>query len=103
MYYENQTSELFFDSVHIKMNLVNPDIINISYVQQPSATSLKQSVKDRLGPLLPANSEPLQDSSVASQVSVDDCEDLPFDIYLSKSAEGVYKHYAFLPTGAEPF
>ncbi|CAN9507217.1 unnamed protein product [Ophioblennius macclurei] len=32
----------------------------------PSATSLKQSVKDRLGPLLPANSEPSQDSSVAS-------------------------------------
>ncbi|XP_077395307.1 RNA-binding protein 26-like [Festucalex cinctus] len=34
---------------------------------QPSATSLKQSVKDRLGPLLTANSEPSQDSSVASQ------------------------------------
>uniref|UniRef100_A0A3Q1JYT4 Uncharacterized protein n=1 Tax=Anabas testudineus TaxID=64144 RepID=A0A3Q1JYT4_ANATE len=34
---------------------------------QPPATSLKQSVKDRLGPLLPANSEPAQDSSVASQ------------------------------------
>ncbi|AWP01291.1 putative RNA-binding protein 26-like [Scophthalmus maximus] len=33
----------------------------------PSATSLKQSVKDRLGPMLPANSEPSQDSSVASQ------------------------------------
>ncbi|KAI4830662.1 hypothetical protein KUCAC02_002278 [Chaenocephalus aceratus] len=31
----------------------------------PSATSLKQSVKDRLGPML--NSEPSQDSSVASQ------------------------------------
>uniref|UniRef100_A0A3Q1IUJ6 Uncharacterized protein n=1 Tax=Anabas testudineus TaxID=64144 RepID=A0A3Q1IUJ6_ANATE len=38
-------------------------------VKQPPATSLKQSVKDRLGPLLPANSEPAQDSSVASQVS----------------------------------
>lgn len=37
-------------------------------VQQPSATSLKQSVKDRLGPLLTVNSEPSQDSSVASQV-----------------------------------
>lgn len=34
---------------------------------QASATSLKQSVKDRLGPLLTANSEPSQDSSVASQ------------------------------------
>lgn len=34
---------------------------------QPSATSLKQSVKDRLGPLLTVNSEPSQDSSVASQ------------------------------------
>ncbi|XP_063738098.1 RNA-binding protein 26 isoform X2 [Eleginops maclovinus] len=31
----------------------------------PSATSLKQSVKDRLGPML--NSEPSQDTSVASQ------------------------------------
>lgn len=82
------------------MHFINPDIINISYVQQPSATTLKQSVKDRLGPLLPANSEPLQDSSVASQVSVDD---LPFDMYLSKSAEGVYKHYAFCPIGAESF
>ncbi|XP_069553914.1 RNA-binding protein 26 [Brachyistius frenatus] len=36
---------------------------------QPAATSLKQSVKDRLGPLLPANSEPSQDSSVTSQNS----------------------------------
>lgn len=34
---------------------------------QTSATSLKQSVKDRLGPMLTANSEPSQDSSVASQ------------------------------------
>lgn len=34
----------------------------------PAATSLKQSVKDRLGPLLTANSEPSQDSSVASQI-----------------------------------
>ncbi|XP_059211138.1 RNA-binding protein 26 isoform X2 [Centropristis striata] len=34
---------------------------------QPSATSLKQSVKDRLGPLLTANSEPSQESVVASQ------------------------------------
>lgn len=42
---------------------------------QPPATSLKQSVKDRLGPMLPANAEPSQDSSVASQnpkVSVKD-------------------------------
>uniref|UniRef100_H3CVQ6 RNA binding motif protein 26 n=1 Tax=Tetraodon nigroviridis TaxID=99883 RepID=H3CVQ6_TETNG len=36
--------------------------------QQPPATSLKQSVKDRLGPLLTVNSEPSQDSSIASQV-----------------------------------
>lgn len=33
----------------------------------PSATSLKQSVKDRLGPLVTVNSEPSQDSGVASQ------------------------------------
>lgn len=32
-----------------------------------SATSLKQSVKDRLGPLMPPNPEPTQDSSMASQ------------------------------------
>lgn len=37
-------------------------------VWQPSATSLKQSVKDRLGPLVTVNSEPSQDSGVASQV-----------------------------------
>uniref|UniRef100_UPI0037E87AE6 RNA-binding protein 26 isoform X2 n=1 Tax=Semicossyphus pulcher TaxID=241346 RepID=UPI0037E87AE6 len=47
----------------------------------PSATSLKQSVKDRLGPMLTANSEPSQDSSVASQnpskVSVKDRLGLP--------------------------
>ncbi|XP_037546109.1 RNA-binding protein 26 [Nematolebias whitei] len=35
----------------------------------PSDTSLKQSVKDRLGPLMPANPEPPQDSSRASQNS----------------------------------
>ncbi|XP_063329970.1 RNA-binding protein 26 isoform X2 [Pelmatolapia mariae] len=35
--------------------------------QQPPATSLKQSVKDRLGPMLPQNSEPGQDFSAASQ------------------------------------
>ncbi|RVE74366.1 hypothetical protein OJAV_G00021410 [Oryzias javanicus] len=37
---------------------------------QPAAlpeTSVKQSIKDRLGPMLPANSEPSQESSVASQ------------------------------------
>lgn len=33
----------------------------------PPATSLKQSVKDRLGPLLTVNSEPIQDSGVAPQ------------------------------------
>lgn len=49
--------------------LCRHDVMNISFVtQQPSATSLKQSVKDRLGPML--NSEPSQDSSVASQVCV---------------------------------
>uniref|UniRef100_A0A3B3DLC9 RNA binding motif protein 26 n=1 Tax=Oryzias melastigma TaxID=30732 RepID=A0A3B3DLC9_ORYME len=31
-------------------------------------TTVKQSIKDRLGPMLPANSEPSQESSVASQV-----------------------------------
>uniref|UniRef100_A0A3Q0QN51 RNA binding motif protein 26 n=1 Tax=Amphilophus citrinellus TaxID=61819 RepID=A0A3Q0QN51_AMPCI len=34
-----------------------------SQPQQPPATSLKQSVKDRLGPMLPTNSEPSQVSS----------------------------------------
>ncbi|XP_054626022.1 RNA-binding protein 26 isoform X2 [Dunckerocampus dactyliophorus] len=34
----------------------------------PSATSLKQSVKYRLGPLLPANSEPSKDSIVSAQI-----------------------------------
>ncbi|XP_047219461.1 RNA-binding protein 26 [Girardinichthys multiradiatus] len=38
-----------------------------SAMLQPSVAPLKQSVKDRLGPLMPANSEPTQDSSVASQ------------------------------------
>ncbi|XP_060891630.1 RNA-binding protein 26 isoform X1 [Labrus mixtus] len=44
---------------------------------QPSATSLKQSVKDRLGPLLTANSEPSQDSQSPSKVSVKDRLGLP--------------------------
>uniref|UniRef100_A0A3Q3XDI6 Uncharacterized protein n=1 Tax=Mola mola TaxID=94237 RepID=A0A3Q3XDI6_MOLML len=35
---------------------------------QPQVQPVMQSVKDRLGPLLTANSEPSQDSSVASQV-----------------------------------
>ncbi|XP_061671093.1 RNA-binding protein 26 isoform X2 [Syngnathoides biaculeatus] len=46
----------------------------LSHVQQlqsqpamPLATSLKQSVKDRLGPLLTVNSESSQDSSITSQ------------------------------------
>ncbi|KAM9396199.1 RNA-binding protein 26 isoform 1-T1 [Salvelinus alpinus] len=39
---------------------------SLMQVQQP-ATSLKQSVKDRLGPLPADSSEPNQDSSVASQ------------------------------------
>ena len=46
-------------------------LFHLFVVKQPSATSLKQSVKDRLGPLLPANSEPPRDSCVASQVCVD--------------------------------
>uniref|UniRef100_A0A8C7YLW2 RNA binding motif protein 26 n=1 Tax=Oryzias sinensis TaxID=183150 RepID=A0A8C7YLW2_9TELE len=33
-------------------------------------TSVKQSIKDRLGPMLPVNSEPSQESSAASQVLV---------------------------------
>ncbi|XP_007560153.1 RNA-binding protein 26 [Poecilia formosa] len=37
------------------------------HLSMSSATTLKQSVKDRLGPLMPPNSEPTQDSSVASQ------------------------------------
>uniref|UniRef100_A0A3B3UY89 RNA binding motif protein 26 n=1 Tax=Poecilia latipinna TaxID=48699 RepID=A0A3B3UY89_9TELE len=36
---------------------------------QPHLSMVRQSVKDRLGPLMPPNSEPTQDSSVASQVS----------------------------------
>uniref|UniRef100_A0A8C6LL86 RNA binding motif protein 26 n=1 Tax=Nothobranchius furzeri TaxID=105023 RepID=A0A8C6LL86_NOTFU len=35
--------------------------------QLPPVAALKQSVKDRLGPLVPVNSEPSQDSSVSSQ------------------------------------
>lgn len=38
-----------------------------SQPQQPPATSLKQSVKDRLGPMLPQNSEPGQEYGAASQ------------------------------------
>uniref|UniRef100_A0A3B5KQ95 RNA binding motif protein 26 n=1 Tax=Xiphophorus couchianus TaxID=32473 RepID=A0A3B5KQ95_9TELE len=34
---------------------------------QPQSSMVRQSVKDRLGPLMPPNSEPTQDSSVASQ------------------------------------
>lgn len=50
---------------------LEPIIIGCNCVtQQPSATSLKQSVKDRLGPLITGNSEPSQDSSADSQVCV---------------------------------
>lgn len=60
--------------------------ILICVVLQPSATTLKQSVKDRLGPLMPENSEPIQDSSVASQVCVDGpLIDVVSCIYMSKS------------------
>uniref|UniRef100_A0A672INT1 RNA binding motif protein 26 n=1 Tax=Salarias fasciatus TaxID=181472 RepID=A0A672INT1_SALFA len=45
------------------------NVLNLFHAVQPPVTSLKQSVKDRLGPLLPANSEPSQESSVASQNS----------------------------------
>lgn len=73
------------------MRLSRHNVTNISFViQQPSATSLKQSVKDRLGPLLTTHTEPSQDSSVASQVGVGDgVEGVLFRIYFSKSAEGV--------------
>lgn len=37
-------------------------------VQQPEATSLKQSVKDRLGPLPSNSTEPMQDATPPSQV-----------------------------------
>lgn len=43
-------------------------------IQQPSATSLKQSVKDRLGPLITASSEPSQDPSTDPQVCVRVCD-----------------------------
>ncbi|KAI5614572.1 RNA-binding protein 26, partial [Silurus asotus] len=42
--------------------------LNMS-VQQPEATSLKQSVKDRLGPLPSNSTEPLQDATPPSQSS----------------------------------
>lgn len=76
--------------------------MNISFIiQQPSATSPKQSVKDRLGPLLTANSEPSQDSSVASQVCVggglENVLFFFFCIWLSKSAEEVQILYFFPP------
>uniref|UniRef100_A0A8B9RFC8 RNA binding motif protein 26 n=1 Tax=Astyanax mexicanus TaxID=7994 RepID=A0A8B9RFC8_ASTMX len=41
---------------------------NVQQPQQPAATSLKQSVKDRLGPLPSGNTEPLQDPSSPPQV-----------------------------------
>lgn len=69
-------------------------------VQQPPATSLKQSVKDRLGPLIGANSEPSQDSTVASQVCVwvgDRVEGVLFRIYSSKSAGCGYRRCVFFP------
>ncbi|XP_062854245.1 RNA-binding protein 26-like [Trichomycterus rosablanca] len=43
-----------------------PPTLNI---QQPEATSLKQSVKDRLGPLPSRSTEPLQDATSPSQSS----------------------------------
>ncbi|KAL1021647.1 hypothetical protein UPYG_G00016110 [Umbra pygmaea] len=44
-----------------------PLMQSVQQQQQQPATSLKQSVKDRLGPLPADSSEPAQDSSVASQ------------------------------------
>lgn len=87
-----KTNFLIFDSWCVKVY----NVINVFVVQQPSATSLKQSVKDRLGPLISSNSEPSQDSSVASQVC-DGIEAELFHVHLSKSAVGVYKHYVFSP------
>lgn len=47
------------------------DFLTFPVGVQPSATSLKQSVKDRLGPLMPPSSDPPQDSSGGSQVRAD--------------------------------
>lgn len=73
--------------------------------QQPPATSLKQSVKDRLGPMLPQNSGPGQESGAASQVCVGGlAEDVFCCVYLSKFAQGLYKHFPpFWPPPHTPF
>uniref|UniRef100_A0A8C5GZG0 C3H1-type domain-containing protein n=1 Tax=Gouania willdenowi TaxID=441366 RepID=A0A8C5GZG0_GOUWI len=44
-----------------------PQLPQNTTATQPPATSLKQSVKDRLGPLLPSNSESSEDPSVTPQ------------------------------------
>lgn len=44
------------------------NVINISVLIRQASDTLKQSVKDRLGPLLNANSEFSHSTSVASQV-----------------------------------
>ncbi|CAJ1049523.1 RNA-binding protein 26 [Xyrichtys novacula] len=84
-----QSTEAVLHNRFIRVNWFRDDGGDIqSHSQQtqpqpamPMATSLKQSVKDRLGPLLTASSEPSQDSSVASQnpskVSVKDRLGLP--------------------------
>ncbi|KAM9408799.1 RNA-binding protein 26 [Pholidichthys leucotaenia] len=71
-----QSTEAVLNNRFIKVHWLRDDASDGQGTSQaqtqpgmPSATSLKQSVKDRLGPLLPANPEPSQDSSVASQNS----------------------------------
>uniref|UniRef100_A0A674NFR5 RNA binding motif protein 26 n=1 Tax=Takifugu rubripes TaxID=31033 RepID=A0A674NFR5_TAKRU len=51
---------------HSQLQLRTQPVTSL-FSQQPPATSLKQSVKDRLGPLLTVNSEPSQGSTIASQ------------------------------------
>uniref|UniRef100_A0AAY4DS12 RNA-binding protein 26 n=1 Tax=Denticeps clupeoides TaxID=299321 RepID=A0AAY4DS12_9TELE len=56
---------------HMPANTVPTTFPNIQPAQQPAVTTLKQSVKDRLGPLPAGNSEPAQGPVVnASKVSV---------------------------------
>lgn len=54
------------DNLWLRLKIIRCNCV----IQQPSAMSLKQSVKDRLGPLITANSEPSQDSNTDSQVCV---------------------------------
>uniref|UniRef100_A0A8C8DU47 RNA binding motif protein 26 n=1 Tax=Oryzias sinensis TaxID=183150 RepID=A0A8C8DU47_9TELE len=85
---------------------------------QPAAqlpeTSVKQSIKDRLGPMLPVNSEPSQESSAASQnaskVSVKDRlgfsakQAAPVEKVSSQSVKKKFIIFLFLcPTALFPF